>query len=72
VISPHHREPRWHDELKAVLNACAATGTTALLVHSDLEAISLVARCEERGIRVPADLAVVAYDDKVAELATRR
>jgi DNA-binding LacI/PurR family transcriptional regulator len=40
-----------------------------VLVHSDREAISLVARCQERGIQVPDDLAVVAYDDEVASLA---
>jgi DNA-binding LacI/PurR family transcriptional regulator len=45
------------------------SGTGAVLVHSDREAISLVARCQERGIRVPDDLAVVAYDDEVASLA---
>jgi DNA-binding LacI/PurR family transcriptional regulator len=37
-------------------------------VHSDPEAISLVERCQERGIRVPGDLGVVTYDDEVAEL----
>jgi len=69
VISPDHRSPQWTEEVDKALDACAATGTTALLVHSDREAISLVARCEERGIRVPGDLAVVAYDDEVAGLA---
>ncbi|MEV6971156.1 substrate-binding domain-containing protein [Hamadaea sp. NPDC051192] len=69
VISPDHRHPQWSDEVDRALDACVATGTTALLVHSDREAISLVARCEERGIRVPGDLAVVAYDDEVAGLA---
>ncbi|NUR52084.1 MAG: DeoR/GlpR family transcriptional regulator [Hamadaea sp.] len=69
VISPDHRHPQWSEEVDRALDACVATGTTALLVHSDREAISLVARCEERGIRVPGDLAVVAYDDEVAGLA---
>ncbi|WP_117213010.1 substrate-binding domain-containing protein [Allorhizocola rhizosphaerae] len=69
VSSPDYRDPRWNDELDRALAACAATATTALLVHSDREAISLVARCEERRIAVPGDLAVVAYDDEVAGLA---
>jgi len=69
LISPDHRDPDWNEYLGKALDACASSGTTALLVHSDREAISLVARCEERGIRVPADLAVVAYDDEVAGLA---
>ncbi|TDD14105.1 substrate-binding domain-containing protein [Nonomuraea diastatica] len=62
------RDPGWPQALDEVLDACAATRTTALLVHSDPEAISLVERCRERGIRVPGDLALVTYDDEVAEL----
>ncbi|MEU7913914.1 substrate-binding domain-containing protein [Microbispora bryophytorum] len=62
------RDPEWPHELDDLLDECVASGTTALLVHSDPEAISLVERCQERGIRIPDDLAVVAYDDEVAEL----
>lgn len=69
IVTSDHRNARWHDDLDGALDACTASGTTALLVHTDREAISLVARCEERGIRVPDDLAVVAYDDEVAGLA---
>jgi DNA-binding LacI/PurR family transcriptional regulator len=59
----------WAEEAVSVLDRCADAGTTALLVHSDREAISLVEQAQERGVRVPADLAVVAYDDEVAGLA---
>jgi DNA-binding LacI/PurR family transcriptional regulator len=59
----------WADEAASVLDRCAEAGVTALLVHSDREAISLVERAQERGVRVPADLAMVAYDDEVAGLA---
>lgn len=62
------RDPGWPRVLDDLLGECAASGTTALLVHSDPEAISLVERCQERGIRIPGDLAVVTYDDEVAEL----
>ncbi|WP_052422958.1 substrate-binding domain-containing protein [Nonomuraea candida] len=62
------RDPGWAKALDEVLDQCVASRTTALLVHSDPEAISLVERCRERGLRVPGDLAVVAYDDEVAEL----
>ena len=56
--------------LDAVLDAVAATGTTALLVHADAEAMALVQRCEMRGLAVPGDLSVVAYDDQVADICT--
>lgn len=59
----------WAEDAAAVLDRCAEAGVTALLVHSDREAISLVEQAQERGVRVPADLAVVAYDDEVAGLA---
>ncbi|GAB2951280.1 LacI family DNA-binding transcriptional regulator [Nonomuraea fastidiosa] len=62
------RDPGWAQALDDVLDACLASRTRALLVHSDPEAISLVERCQDRGIRVPEDLAVVTYDDEVAEL----
>jgi DNA-binding LacI/PurR family transcriptional regulator len=54
--------------LDAVLDDCLRTGTTALVVHADSEAMALVQHCEVRGIRVPHDLSVVAYDDAVAAL----
>jgi DNA-binding LacI/PurR family transcriptional regulator len=69
AVIPEHRDPSWNDHLEKFLDACLDTATTALLIHSDREAISLVARCQERGIHVPDDLAVVAYDDEVAGLA---
>ena len=54
--------------IDAILDACLSSGTTALLIHSDPEAIAFVQRCEERGLSVPGDLSVVAYDDEVASL----
>lgn len=45
------------------------TGVTAALVHSDEDAIVLVPRLQERGINVPSDLALIAYDDEVAGLS---
>ncbi|MGI5283634.1 substrate-binding domain-containing protein [Nonomuraea polychroma] len=60
--------PEWPKTVESVIDECVASRTTALLVHSDPEAIDLVERCQERGIRVPGDLAIVTYDDEVAEL----
>ncbi|WP_165368122.1 substrate-binding domain-containing protein [Phytoactinopolyspora endophytica] len=63
-----HRESAWPTTVDEILDACLASETSALLVHSDPEAISLVERCQERGIDVPGDLSVLAYDDQVAAL----
>lgn len=43
---------------------------TALVVHSDPEAMAFVDLALNRGISVPGDLSVIAYDDEVAQLFT--
>jgi DNA-binding LacI/PurR family transcriptional regulator len=65
---PDAKSPECAAALDEVLDRCRATGTTAVLVHADPEAIALVQRCEERRIAVPGQLSVVAYDDEVAGL----
>lgn len=57
------------DTLMRFLDECAASGTTAALVHTDVHAARLVELATDRRIRVPGDLAVVAYDDDTAALA---
>ncbi|GAA1312101.1 substrate-binding domain-containing protein [Saccharothrix xinjiangensis] len=68
LVSAYY-EPGWGVDVDRVLDLCAEQGVTALVVHSDREAVSLVQRAEERGLHVPGDLAVVAYDDEVARFA---
>ncbi|WP_430788697.1 substrate-binding domain-containing protein [Actinoplanes sp. G11-F43] len=51
------------------ITADAGDGLTALIVHSDPEAIAVAQTCADRGIRIPDDLAIVSYDDEVAHLA---
>lgn len=70
ALVPSPRSPDWDAALDAVVDRCLATGTTGLLVHADPEAMALVQRCEERGLSVPGDLSVVAYDDEVAGLCS--
>jgi DNA-binding LacI/PurR family transcriptional regulator len=67
---PDAKSPKSAKALDAVLDNVVATGTTALLVHADNEAMALVQRCAIRGLAVPGDLSVVAYDDQVAHLCT--
>jgi DNA-binding LacI/PurR family transcriptional regulator len=68
ALVPSARSPESKAALDAALDRCLETGTTALLVHADAEAVALVQRCEERHLSVPGDLSVVAYDDEVAGL----
>ena len=39
-------------------------------MHADPQAILLEHYCTDRGIDIPGDLAIVAYDDEVAENGT--
>ncbi|GAA2078563.1 substrate-binding domain-containing protein [Microbacterium hatanonis] len=50
------------------LDAVLKARTTGLLVHSDPEAMAIVDLALNRGISVPGDLSVIAYDDEVAQL----
>jgi len=54
--------------LEEFLESCLAQGTRAALVHPDAQAARLVEIALDQGVRVPADLAVVAYDDEFAQL----
>jgi DNA-binding LacI/PurR family transcriptional regulator len=52
-----------------ILRECRRAGITALVVHSDPQAVSLARCCAELSLLVPGDLAIVSYDDEVAHLA---
>lgn len=67
---PDGRSATFTADVDAVLDRALESGTTGLLVHSDREAIGFLQRAEERAVRIPGDLSVVAYDDELAELAT--
>ena len=54
----------------AALDRALGSGVTALLVHSDPEAMAFVDLALNRGIPVPEALSIIAYDDEVAELLT--
>ncbi len=57
------------DVLIAFLENCLDQGARAAIVHTDVHAARLVELATDRGIRVPADFAIVAYDDDTAGLA---
>jgi DNA-binding LacI/PurR family transcriptional regulator len=48
--------------------AIRETGATALVAHSDVDALNLVTQLHAAGIRVPDDLSIVAYDDMISNL----
>ncbi|MCP3819936.1 substrate-binding domain-containing protein [Streptomyces sp. A3M-1-3] len=67
---PAERDPEGFEEAVRALHAAVAAGeATAALVHNDVDAIRMVQRLADLGVRVPRDLALIAYDDEVAALA---
>ena len=52
-----------------LLERCRETSTTALLIHNDPQAVLLQQYARDHGWSIPDDLAIVAYDDEVAESA---
>lgn len=55
--------------LSDALDAALGRGTTGFLVHHDFLALRFVELVLERGLRIPDDLAIVAYDDVIASMA---
>ncbi|MFI5659880.1 substrate-binding domain-containing protein [Streptomyces sp. NPDC051684] len=47
----------------------ALDGVTAALVHNDQDAIGIVQRLRAAGLRIPEDMALVAYEDELAGLS---
>lgn len=67
---PPRTSPDFSAVVDAALDSALTNGVTALVVHSDPEAMAFVDLALNRGISVPHDLSVIAYDDEVAELFT--
>nr|WP_314213322.1 substrate-binding domain-containing protein [Pseudarthrobacter equi] len=53
-------------ELDGIVASFTAAGATAAIVHNDEDALMFADLCEARGLHVPGDLALVAYDDEIA------
>lgn len=68
VITPESGSAGWEDAVESAVEACLATGTTALLVHADATAARLVQALQRHDVDVPGDVSVIAYDDEVAGL----
>ncbi|MFE6765582.1 substrate-binding domain-containing protein [Streptomyces sp. NPDC057689] len=61
---PGHREI-----IGGIVDRCRRDRITALVVHSDPDAISVAQYLTEQGASIPDDMALVSYDDEVAHLA---
>lgn len=57
-------------ELRDLLEECLDRGVTAAILLGDADAMAFLDLVLERGLRVPDDFAVIAYDDEVAGFAT--
>lgn len=57
------------DIIRNLLAECRRSKVTALIVHSDPDAMAVAQFCAEHGVSIPGDLALVSYDDEVAHLA---
>lgn len=59
-----------HQEtIRNLLADCRRAKVTALIVHSDPDAMAIAQFCAEHGVSIPDDLALVSYDDEIAHLA---
>jgi DNA-binding LacI/PurR family transcriptional regulator len=57
-------------ELDSIVSGFVAAGATAAIVHNDEDALMFADLCEARGLHVPGDLALVAYDDEIASFGS--
>ncbi|MBF9071513.1 LacI family DNA-binding transcriptional regulator [Streptacidiphilus fuscans] len=57
------------ERLEALPTAIVEGEIDAALVHTDSDALVLLQQLQSHGLRVPDDLAIVAYDDETAALA---
>lgn len=60
----------WHSdaEPERVIDQLRDSGATALICRHDSVALTMVHHARRRGLRIPDDLSVVAYDDDVASM----
>ncbi|NEE02737.1 GntR family transcriptional regulator [Phytoactinopolyspora halotolerans] len=64
------RRPEWSgDDLADYARICVDEGLDAVFCLGDREATGVLNHVRRLGARVPEDVAIVAYDDEVAELA---
>lgn len=56
------------EQIEGLVDWVAESKFTAVLVLNDEDALTFVDSCHARGISIPGDLAIVAYDDEIASM----
>lgn len=64
TLNPHGKHP--FEEIDAALQRYAASGSTAVLIHSDVAATLLLQHATRRGLKIPEELSLIAYDDELS------
>lgn len=72
LLSADHADQQHRLTAPDPVEAVRRHGATAILVHADPDALSMLPRFAGAGIRVPDDLSIVTYDDVVAGLGEVR
>ncbi|GAB2458131.1 substrate-binding domain-containing protein [Xylanimonas ulmi] len=57
------------EALARLVERCVEDDVHAVIVHTDADAVTFADLAAERGLSVPDDVSVVAYDDEIASLA---
>lgn len=68
LLSSAGADPDPNTPVPHVPTMVRATGATAVLAHSDIDALNLVQQLYAAGLQVPEDVSIVAYDDMIAGL----
>lgn len=67
---PGHNVPH-RDECRSIIALTLAHGSTAMLIHNDQEALTMLPALQAAGVRIPQDMSVISSDDeRVAATST--
>lgn len=69
VASDPHSHGHLEADVARLIELYEQQGVRAALVHTDADATNLLQVLASRGVRVPEDFALVAYDDELAAIA---
>lgn len=65
-----HRSPDFGESAARILDRLNEERVTGVLIHPDAVALAIVDLALARGLTIPGDLSVIAYDDEIARLGS--